>query len=85
MKTEFFLGDGGRVSQEAQDEYMAEVQKADAAYAKIMENAPKRKGLIAGGDDDALRARFVERAQAAYDAIERPAAEKRSAQWVKGE
>jgi multidrug resistance efflux pump len=83
MNNEFFLGDGGSVPQEAQDEYRAAVEKAEAAYEEAMKGAPARVGLL--GPVSAERQAFLDRARAAYDAIEQPAAEKRNAQWVAGE
>lgn len=81
-ESKLFLGDGGSVPQSAQDEYNAAVQRAQAAYDAIIADAPARTSLLAPVTTE--RQAFLDRAEAAYAAIEGPAGEKRDSQWVPG-
>lgn len=80
--SKLFLGDGGTITQEAQDAYEAEEAKARAAYDAAMIGAPARARLMAKPTPE--RQAFLDRADAAYAAIEAPARIKRDAQWVPG-
>ena len=80
--SKLFLGDGGTIPQAAQDEYEAEETKARAAYDAAMIGAPAKSSLMANPTPE--RQAYLDRADAAYAAIEAPARVKRDVQWIPG-
>ncbi len=78
-----FLGDGGAFPAEAQAAYEAAEKLSQEAYVAAMAGAPERDKRLLGKASPERQA-FIDRADAAYAAIEGPAREILDAQYVAG-